>query len=112
MIQKELVIKISISKKIKAISNKIEQNKTQYNLDRKTAKISALSSGNVSEYELLTRKGVLPEKDLLEKAAAIESFEYFMLGKESKTKPLLQKKQYQKTDSTFASNKNEEDNLK
>ena len=60
----------------------------------------------------MTSKGVLPEKDLLEKAAAIESFEYFMLGKKSKTKPLLQKKQYQKTGSTFASNKNEEDNLK
>ena len=38
---------MSISEKIKAI-NKIEQNKTQYNLDRQTAKISVLSSGNVS----------------------------------------------------------------
>ena len=42
---------MSINEKIKAINNKIEQNKAQYNLDRQTAKISILSSGNVSKYE-------------------------------------------------------------
>ena len=42
---------MSISEKIKTIENKIEQNKAQYNLDRQTAKVSALSSGNVSKYE-------------------------------------------------------------
>ena len=36
--------KMGISEKIKAIINKIEQNKAQYNLDRQTAKISPLSS--------------------------------------------------------------------
>ena len=40
---------MSISEKIKTIDNKIAQNKAQYNLDRKTAKISASSSGNVSK---------------------------------------------------------------
>ena len=39
---------MSISEKIKSINNKIEQNKAQHDLDRQTAKISALSSGNVS----------------------------------------------------------------
>ena len=34
---------MSISEKIKAINRKIEQNKTQKNLDRQTGKISALS---------------------------------------------------------------------
>ena len=48
--------KISISEKIKAINNKIEENKVRYNLDRQTAKISALSSGNVNKYEFLTGK--------------------------------------------------------
>ena len=38
---------MTISEKIKTI-NKIEQNKAQYDLDRQTAQISALSSGNVS----------------------------------------------------------------
>ena len=51
---------------IKKSNKKIEQNKTQYDLDTQTAKISALSSGNVGKYELLTGKDVLPEKDLLE----------------------------------------------
>ena len=49
------------------IDSKIEKNKAQYNLDRQTAKISALSSGNVSKYEFLTGKDALPKKDLLEK---------------------------------------------
>ena len=42
---------MSISEKMKAINNKIEQKKAQYNLERQIAKISALSSGNVSKYE-------------------------------------------------------------
>ena len=42
---------MTASKKIKTIDNKIEQNKVQYNLDRQTATISALSSGNVGKYE-------------------------------------------------------------
>ena len=61
MIQEEL-IKMSINEKNKAINNKIKQNKAQYNLDRKTAKISALSSGNVSKYEFLNCKDILREK--------------------------------------------------
>ena len=73
---------MSISEKIKAINNKIEKNKAHYILDGQTAKISALSSGNVANYEFLTGKDVLSEKDLLEKAAAIRKFEYSPLGKE------------------------------
>ena len=46
---------------------KIEQNKAQYDLDKQTAKISALSSEKVGKYEFLTGKEVLPEKGLLEK---------------------------------------------
>ena len=34
--------------------------------------ISALSSGNVGKYEFLIAKDVLPEKDLLQKAATIK----------------------------------------
>ena len=72
---------MSISEEIKIINNKIEQNKAQYNLDGQTAKIAALSSGNVSKYEFLTGKDVLSEKDLLEKAAALKRFEYSPFGK-------------------------------
>ena len=58
----------------KSIDNKIEQIKAQYNLDRQTAKISALSSGNICKREFLTGEDVLPAKDLLEKAATIKGF--------------------------------------
>ena len=68
-------------KKIKAINNKIERNKALYNLDRQTAKISSLSSGNVSKYEWLTSKDILPEEDLLEKAV--------VLGKELKKQTIV-----------------------
>ena len=63
-----------ISEKMKAINNKIEQNKAQYDSDIQTAKISVLSSENVSKDELLTAKDVLPEKALLEKAAPMKRF--------------------------------------
>ena len=39
---------MTFSEKIKAIDNKIEQCKAQFDLDRQTAKISALSSGLVN----------------------------------------------------------------
>ena len=73
---------MTVTEKIKTIDNKIEQNKAQYDLDRQTAKIAALSSGNVSKYEFLTDKDVLPVKDLLEKAATQKRFEYSPLSKE------------------------------
>ena len=78
MIQKEIIIKKRISKKTKINDNKIEQNKAQYNLDRKTAKIFALSSANINKYDFLTEKDVLPEKDLKKR------FENYPLVKELK----------------------------
>ena len=65
---------MGVSEKIKTINNKSKQNKAQYNLDRQTAKISALSAGNVSKYEFLTGKDVLPEKDLLQKVPTTKRF--------------------------------------
>ena len=56
---------------------KIVQNKAHYDLDRKTAKISALSSNNLDKYEYLTGE------DLGLKPSTIEQtkFEYSPLGK-------------------------------
>ena len=39
---------------IKILDRKIMQNDAQYDLDRKTAKISAMSSNNLDKYEYLT----------------------------------------------------------
>ena len=66
-----------------------------------------ISSENVSKYKL-TAKYALPEKDLLEKFAAIKGFEYFSLGKEFKKQISVAEKQYQKFSNNFESNKNEE----
>ena len=89
---------MSISEKIKVVENKIEQKKAQYNLNRQTAKISALSPGSVSKYKFLTGIGILREKGLLEKAAALKRFEYLPLGKELKAQTDIAKKQDQKLD--------------
>ena len=83
---------MTVSKKIKTIDKKIEENEAQDDLDRQTAKISDLSSGNVGKYEYLTSRDVLIEKDLLEKAATIEGFEYSPLGKELKAQTGIAKK--------------------
>ena len=87
---------MSISEKIKTIDKKIEQNKAQYNLDRQSAQIFALLSGNISKYTLLTGKDVLPEKYLLEKTAATKRFEYWPLGKELRAQTNIAQKQYKK----------------
>ena len=47
---------MSVSEKIKAVNKKIEQKRNQYDLEKQTAKISALSSRIVSKYELLAGK--------------------------------------------------------
>ena len=96
---------MSISEKIKAINNKIKQNKVQYDLDRQTTNISALSWQNVSKYKFLTGKDVLPEKDLQKKAVKMKRFEYFLSGKELKTQTDVAKKQYQGLNKAFISNK-------
>ena len=62
---------------IKFLNRKIIQNEAQYDLDRKTAKISALSSNNLDKYEYLTGE------DLGLKPSTVEQtkFEYSPLGK-------------------------------
>ena len=92
---------MSISEKIKAINNKIEQNEAHCHLERQTANISALSSENVIKYKFVTGKDVLPEKDLLEKTAAIKKFEYSILDKELKAQIDIARKQYQNLDNTY-----------
>ena len=93
-----------ISEKIKTTNNKIEQSKAQFDLDGQTAKISALSSGNVNKCEFLTGKDVLPEKDLIETAETKKWFEYLSLGKELNAQINIGKKQYRTSDKIYESN--------
>ena len=53
------------------------QNEAQYDLDRKTAVISALSSNNLGKYEYLTGKDLGLTPNAVEQA----KFEYSPLGK-------------------------------
>ena len=66
-----------VTDKIKIIDNKIKANQAQYNLDRLTAKISALFSGELRKYEYLTGE------DLGYRPSALEQtkFYYSPLGK-------------------------------
>ena len=53
------------------------QNEAQYDLDRKAAKISALSSNNLDKYEYLTGEDLGLKPNTIEQAR----FEYSPLGK-------------------------------
>ena len=62
---------------IKILDRKIMQNEEQYDLDRKAAKISALSSNNLDKYEYLTGEDLDLEPSTVKQAR----FEYSPLGK-------------------------------
>ena len=62
---------------IKILDRKIIQNEAQDNLDRKAAKISALSSNNLDKYEYLTGEDLGLKPSTVEQA----KFEYSPLGK-------------------------------
>ena len=68
-----------ISKLIKTIDDKIKDEKLQYDINREAAKISALLSGKIAEYEQLTGEEILPsdQSRMIERA----KFTYFPLGK-------------------------------
>ena len=72
-----LLVKMTVTDQIKILDRKIMQNEAQYDLDRKTAKISALSSNNLDKYEYLT------VEDLGLKSSNVEQakFEYSPLVK-------------------------------
>ena len=68
---------MTVTDQIKILDRRIKQNEAQYDLDRKAAKLSALSSNNLDKYEYLTVEdlGLEPSTDEQVK------FEYPPLGK-------------------------------
>ena len=58
---------MTITDQIKILNKKIMQNEAQYDLDRKAAKISALSSNNLDKYEYLTGEDLGLNQVLLNK---------------------------------------------
>ena len=57
------------------IDDKIKDKKLQYNINKETAKISALSSGKIDKYENLTCKEILPsdQSKIIEQAKCTHS---------------------------------------
>ena len=68
---------MTITDQIKTLNRKIMQNEAQHDLDRKAAKISALSSNNLDKYEYLTGEDLGLKPSTIEQA----KFEYSPLGK-------------------------------
>ena len=68
---------MKVTDQIKVLDKKIMQNEAQYDLDRKAAKISALSSNNLDKYEYLTGEELGLKPSTVEQA----KFEYSPLGK-------------------------------
>ena len=66
-----------ITDQIKILNRKIMQNEAQYDLDRKAAKISALSYNSLDKYEYLTGEDLGLKPSTVEQA----KFEYSPLGK-------------------------------
>ena len=63
---------MTITEQVKIRDDKILANKAQYDLDRQTAKISVLSSGDLEKYEYLSGKDLGYKPDVVQKA----KFEY------------------------------------
>ena len=68
---------MTVTDQIKILNRKIMQNETQYDLERKAAKISALSSNNVDRYQYLTAENLGLKPSIIEQT----KFEYSPLGK-------------------------------
>ena len=59
---------MTVTDQIKMLDRKIMQNKAQHDLDRKTTKISALSSNNLDKYEYLTGEDLGLKPSTIEQA--------------------------------------------
>ena len=66
------------------INDQIKDEKMQYDINREPSKISALSSGNIHEYEYLTSEDILRSNQ--QQVTQQVRFTYSLLGKAFKKK--------------------------
>ena len=109
---------MTVTKQIKILDKKIKQNEAQYNLDRKAAKISALSSKNLDKNEYLTGKDLNYKPSTVEQAkfdysSLIKSFNKG-LKEEHKKEGLLKRLKIieDKTEEQIKATKNKTGNIK
>ena len=67
---------MTLTEQVKILDDKIKSYKLQYDFDRETTKISALSSGQLEKYEYLTSQDLI-QPDVIQKS----KFEDSPLGK-------------------------------
>ena len=67
---------MTLTEQVKILDIKIKANKARYDLDRKATKTSALSSGELEKYEILTGEDLGYKPGVIQKA----KFEYSPLG--------------------------------
>ena len=68
---------MTVTDEFKILDRKIMQNEAQYDLDRKAAKISGLSSNNLDKYEYVSGKDLGLQPSTIEQT----KFGYFPVGK-------------------------------
>ena len=85
------LMKMTLTRQVKVLDDRVKANKAQYDLDRNAAKISALSSRELEKYEYLTGKDLGYKPDVIQKA----KFEYspFLINGWMK---LLEKRTFEK----------------
>ena len=59
---------MTLTEQVEILDDKIKANKTQYDLDREAAKIFALLSGELEQYEYSTGEDLGYKPDIIQKA--------------------------------------------
>ena len=97
---------MTVTDQIKIIDSKIKANQAQYDLDRLTAKISALSSGELRKYEYLTGEDLGYRPSVLEQTIFDDSHD-----KDDKKEGLLKRlKNIEKNQNVNNNDKNKKTN--
>ena len=99
---------MTITDQIKILDRRIEQNEVQYDLDRKAAKISALSSENLDKYEYFTGEDLNYKPSTVEQAR----FDYSPLRFFNKGLKEKDKKEGLLSEEQLKAIKNKTDNMK
>ena len=79
-------MKMTVTDQLKSLDRKIVENEAQYDLDRKGAKISALSSNNLDKYEYLTgedlglKPSTVEEANKLNKLSILHWVKFLLRG--------------------------------
>ena len=79
-------MKMTVTDQLKSLDRKIMENEAQYDLDRKGAKISTLSSNNLDKYEYLTgedlglKPSTVEEANKLNKLSILHWVKFLLRG--------------------------------